>query len=138
MEEATQIQLSSVLEEAKNLVEQLLATPHAAIADIPDTQGVYLIYDKDCRVIYVGKGKNLKRRIRDDHRGGDEKMSTSTFRRGVSRVYGIPAGRPVRDWVRDNCSFAFVEIPDPDLCAAVEALTIRLLRQRGCKLLNAL
>jgi hypothetical protein len=28
-------------------------------------------------------------------------------------------------------------IPDPDLCSAVEALTVRLLRRQGCKLLNA-
>jgi hypothetical protein len=64
-------------------------------------------------------------------------MSTSTFRRSVSKLYGIPAGKPVRAWVRTNCSFAFVEIPDPDLCLAVEAVTIRLLRLQGCKLLNS-
>jgi len=79
----------------------------------------------------------LKRRICDDHRGGDEKMSTSTFRRAVNKVYGIPAGRPVREWVCENCFFAFVTIPDPDLCAAVEAVTILLLRRHGHKLLNS-
>ena len=72
--------------------------------------------------MYVGKGKNLKRRICDDHRGGNEKMSTSTFRRSVNKIHGIVAGTPLRDWVRNNCTFASVAIPDPDLCSAVEAL----------------
>ena len=76
--------LSSVLAEAKTLVEQLLAAPRCAISDIPTSQGAYLIDDKDEDIIYIGKGKNLKRRICDDHRGGDEKMSTSTFRRSVN------------------------------------------------------
>ena len=137
MHEATRIELSPVLEEAASLIEQLLAAPRSPISDIPTSQGAYLIYDRDGSIVYVGKGRNLKRRICDDHRGGDEKMSTSTFRRSVNRVHGIPAGRQVRDWVRTNCSFAFVVIPDPDLCSAVEALTIRLLRRQGCKLLNS-
>ena len=72
-----------------------------------------------------------------NHRGGDEKMSTSPFRRSVNKIHGIAAGRPLRDWVRNNCTFAFVAIPDPDRCSAVEALTVRLLRRQACKLLNA-
>ena len=137
MQQVDPTALSSVLEEAKQLVEQLLTAPRWAISDIPTSQGAYLIYDKDEDIIYVGKGKNLKRRICDDHRGGDEKMSTSTFRRSVNKIHGIAAGRPLRDWVRNNCTFAFVTIPDPDLCSAVEALTVRVLRRQGCKLLNA-
>ena len=137
MYDVTFIQLSSVLQEANSFIEQLLIAPRSDISDIPTPQGVYLIYDTATNIIYVGKGKNLNRRICLDHRGGDEKMSTSTFRRSVNRVHGIPAGRQVRDWVRDNCTFAFVEIQESDLCSAVEALTIRLLRRRGYKLLNA-
>ena len=63
--------------------------------------------------MYVGKGKNLKRRICDHHRGGNEKMSTSTFRRSVNKIHGIVAGTPLRDWVRNNCTFASVAIPRP-------------------------
>jgi hypothetical protein len=129
--------LDSVLDEAKVLLEQLLSAPHVDAEDIPTTQGVYLIYDKDCTVIYVGKGRNLKRRICDDHRGGDALMSTSTFRRSVHKIHGIAPGKQLRDWVRSNCAFAFIQVPDSDLCSAVEALTVRLLRKQGCKLLNA-
>jgi hypothetical protein len=97
MQQAALTTLSSVLEETKILVEQLLAAPHSAIPDIPKSQGAYLIYDKEGSTIYAGKGRNLKRRICDDHLGGDKKMSTITFSRGVNRVFDIPAGRPVRD-----------------------------------------
>jgi hypothetical protein len=136
MQQALSANLDSVLREVKTLVEELLAARHAPIPTIPERQGAYLIYDKNGSILYVGKGKKLKRRIQADHCGGDKKMSTSTFRRSVNKVYGLVAGRPVRDWVRSNCSFAFVEIPDPDLCAAVEAVTIRVLRLQGCKLMN--
>ena len=137
MKSATLTTLASVLADAKHLVEKLLTASCSPISKIPKTQGVYVIYGKEGDTVYVGKGKNLRRRICDDHCGGDERMSTSTFRRSIHKVLGVPAGRPLRDWVRENCSFAFIEIPDPDLCAAVEALTIRVLRQSGHKLLNA-
>ncbi len=35
----------------------------AKIAILPDTPGVYTYYDKDGTVIYIGKAKNLKRRV---------------------------------------------------------------------------
>jgi AraC-like DNA-binding protein len=129
--------IDAVLQEVKTLIEQLLAAPPSPSSDIPTSQGVYLIYDKGGKVIYVGKGKNLNRRVFADHLGGDLKMSTSTFRRSVNRVYGISPGQPLREWVRSNCSFAFVAIPDPDLCSAVEALAVLVLRQQGFKLFNA-
>src|SRR6266851_1416118 len=88
--------------------------------------GAYFIYDKNGSIICVGKGRELRRRIQADHCGGDVGMSTSTFRRSVSKAHAIAAGQPVREWVRTDCSFAFVEIPDPDLCSAVEAATLRL------------
>src|SRR4051794_25865827 len=99
MQPADRTALDSVLKEAKALVEQLVDAPHCPISDLPKVQGVYLIYDKSGNIMYVGKGKNLKRRICSDHRGGDQDMSTSTFRRKVNKVYGIPTGKPVRDWV---------------------------------------
>ena len=33
------------------------------IAILPDTPGVYMYFDSEGRVIYVGKAKNLKRRV---------------------------------------------------------------------------
>lgn len=135
--EAKTAQQKSVLEDIERWYSALLAAPPSELSNIPVTQGVYLIRNKDGKIIYVGKAKNLKRRICDDHRGGDEKMSTSTFRRAVSKAYEIRAGRPVREWVIENCSFAFVGIPDPDLRTAVEAFAILLLRRMACRLLNS-
>jgi hypothetical protein len=137
MQPADLTALNFVFKEAKTLVKQLVDAPPCAISDLPKVQGAYLIYEKSGNIMYVGKGKNLKRRICSDHRGGDQLMSTSTFRKSVNRKYGIQAGQQLRDWVCNNCSFAFVAIPDPDLCSAVETLTVRLLRRRGRKLLNA-
>ena len=137
MQQTTSEDLDVVLRAVKDKVEQLLVASTTPISSIPDRQGVYLIFDKTGSIIYVGKAKNLKRRVSADHCGGDADMSTSTFRRSVHKMYGIAAGKPVREWVKANCSFAFVEISDPDLSSAVEASTIRLLRLQGSKLLNS-
>jgi hypothetical protein len=123
------------LNEVQICYKALVAATASEVGDLPKTQGVYLIRNKEGRIIYAGKAKNLRRRICHDHRGAGEKKSI--FRRKVSRAYGIPAGMSVRDWVRDNCSFAFKEVPEPDLCAALEAVTILLLRRAGCSLLNS-
>lgn len=138
MEQASVVPLTAILDEARKLIEQLLAASVSCdTAHIPTSQGVYLIYDKAGQVIYVGKGKNLNRRIVLDHLGADLKMSTSTFRRSVSKVYEMSAGQAVKNWILKNCSFAFVAVPDPDLCSVVEEATVLLLRRQGCKLLNA-
>src|SRR5262245_44348834 len=40
---------------------------------IPTSPGVYLMKDKKGRVIYVGKAKDLRARVRSYFRGGDER-----------------------------------------------------------------
>jgi len=137
MQRTASTTLDSVLLEVKTLVEQLLAAKCCEVDDLPTSRGVYLIYDKAGNIIYVGQGKDVHRRICVDHRGGDEDISTSTFRRAIHKLHGIAAGQPLRVWVINNCSFAHVSVSDSDLCTAVEAVTIRVLRKQGCKLLNA-
>src|SRR6266852_3207109 len=109
MQQAASTRIDAVLQEVKTLIEQLLAAPRSPISNIPERQGAYFIYDKNGSIICVGKGRELRRRIQADHCGGDVGMSTSTFRRSVSKAHAIAAGQPVREWVRTECSFAFVE-----------------------------
>jgi GIY-YIG catalytic domain len=137
MKEARAIQPSEIAKQVEQSCKALLEAPRSALKDIPRAQGAYVIYNSGDEIIYVGKAQLLKRRICDDHCGGDEKMSTSTFRRSASRSYGVFPGSAVKRWVRENCSFVFLEIPDSDLLAAVEAFTVLVLRREGCKLLNA-
>lgn len=44
-----------------------------SLARIPTSPGVYLMKDKKGRVIYVGKAKDLRARVRSYFRGGDER-----------------------------------------------------------------
>lgn len=128
--------LTSLTTEAKNLLTHLLAVKLADLKNLPTTGGVYLVFDKSGSVIYVGKAVNLRRRILEDHRGGDEKMSTSTLRRSVSKKYDIVPGRPTRDWIRENCQFSYIEIENHDLRDLVETLAIAYFRKSGEELLN--
>lgn len=125
-----------IFTEADNYLKSLLEIEPSFNRDIPTSGGVYVVYDKNKKIIYIGKAVNLKRRILDDHRGGDDKMSTSTLRRSIHKIFNIPAGRPVRDWIHSNCLFSYIEIPDHDMRGLVEELGIAYLRKRGMDLLN--
>jgi len=128
--------LSQIIESAKPLAESLLNKKPTYPRDLPNTQGVYLIYHKNRGIMYVGKAKNLRRRINDDHISGELKISTSTFRRKVHKVYGIIPGKEMRSWVIKNCSFTYAEIENPDVCSLVEVFLITFLRAKGESLLN--
>jgi len=128
--------LNSIVKEATLSLDELLMANKAELDEIPISPGVYLAYNKEGKVIYVGKAVNLKRRILEDHRGGDEKMSTSTLRRSISKIFNIAPGRPVRDWIRYNCSFAYIAIDEHDLRDLVEALAVMYFRKSGSSLLN--
>jgi len=128
--------LVPIIENAKHLAESLLGKKPSQRNGFPDTAGVYLIYDKDGNVIYVGKAKKLRRRINDDHVSGERKISTSTFRRKVYREYGIEPGNEMRTWVINNCLFAYEEIENSDTRSLVETLLIAFLRANSEPLLN--
>ena len=126
--------LNYAMENAGILVHKKSSFPK----DFPKTQGVYLIRDKSEKIIYVGKAKNLHRRINSDHISGDLDMTTSIFRKKLSRKFPkIVPGKQMRKWVIENCLFSFVEIENPDLCHLVEALTIIIARDSNLGLMNA-
>jgi len=102
---------------------------------ISTNQGVYIIKHNSDGVIYVGKGKNLKRRLISCHLSGEKKVSTSSFRRKVIIFYGLTAGKPLLNWIEKNTKVAFIEIENSDICHLTEALLIAKLRSK--KLLNS-
>lgn len=53
------------------------------LANLPTRPGVYLLRDKHGKVIYVGKAKSLRSRVRSYFRGGDERAQVRFL---VSRV----------------------------------------------------
>ena len=126
----------NILSKADLYLKSILDCNPSTGQDIPNEGGVYVVYNKDDKIIYVGKASNLKKRISSDHLGGDKKMTTSILRRSISKVYNISPGRPVRDWMRQNCFFSYIIIPNYDMRDLVEALAITYLRSQNSKLLN--
>ena len=56
------------------------------LASVPGAPGVYLLRDRNRKVVYVGKAKNLRSRVRMYFRGGDDRMQVPFL---VSRVADI-------------------------------------------------
>ena len=80
---------STILKEVIGLSNVLLSKPSEDLNSISLRGGIYLI-KRDGKIIYVGKAKNLSRRINSDHISGEIKNTTSTVRRKVTKKLGIP------------------------------------------------
>lgn len=128
--------LISIMKDAEKLVKELLSSKKCSLDDIPKSKGVYLVRNKIGDIIYIGKAVNLKRRICEDHCGGDEKMSTSTLRRSISKQYNIAPNSKIGKWIKGNCSFSYIIVEDHDTRDLVEALSIAFGRRSGNNLLN--
>jgi excinuclease ABC subunit C len=63
-----------------------VTTVEDRLSRIPGEPGVYLLRDKHNNVVYVGKAKSLKSRVRMYFRGGDERMQVPYL---VSRVADV-------------------------------------------------
>jgi len=57
----------------QNLEIQFNAKLHKLVRDLPTKTGVYYMYNKDNVIIYIGKSKNIKRRINQHFTGSDKK-----------------------------------------------------------------
>jgi excinuclease ABC subunit C len=58
----------------------------ARLAKIPPSPGVYLLRDKHRKVIYVGKAKSLRARVRMYFRSGDERIQVPFLARNVTDI----------------------------------------------------
>jgi len=131
----------------RNLIEQAIVIANEledkateSPATVPEKGGVYLVYrgvPPTASVIYVGEAKVLKRRITSDHISGEQKATTSEFRKKLNQRFSIPFGPGMRSWVEQNCSFSYVVVEDYDMRVLVEAMLIAALRAGGAPLLNS-
>lgn len=93
-------------------------------SEVPDCPGVYVIFDERDVVIYVGRTKNLRRRLLGDHRRGN--VRGSQFRKALMQNYGLISEEQVNNYV-DRCTFKFKEIEDPQERIRLEHFVIAIL-----------
>jgi len=128
--------MDSIATKARQIAEKLLdksPLPYSELNALPQSQGVYMIYNLKGAVIYVGKAKKLLRRIKSDHLSAEKRFSTSILRRKLSKKLAINAGPRMKEWLVKNCAFSWIEIPDGDMASLVEALLISYLRDKKDK-----
>ena len=132
--------METIMDEAKELAKKLLGSKSSCyneLKDIPRKRGVYVIYNKKGKIIYVGESNKLKVRLLSDHISGESKISTSTFRKKLTKEpFNLQSGQEMLKWIKDNCSFCWIEIMDKDICHVTEAFLISYLRKKGEPLLN--
>ncbi|MBI2639550.1 MAG: GIY-YIG nuclease family protein [Candidatus Sungbacteria bacterium] len=119
--------------EAKSLADSLLGNPYLQVesAELPESGGVYLFRNDANEIVYIGKARNLKRRIRIDHLSQELGDTMSAFRRSINKVLGIPFGHEMKSWICSNCKISFIQIDDPDMRSLVEALLIAAVRSKS-------
>ncbi len=128
--------MDTLVQKAKQKAKELLEKkpiPGNLLIDVPRLQGVYFVYEKKGKVIYIGKSRNLKTRLLGEHVSGDNDHSTSNFRRKLSKKYDMLPGQAMKEWIVINCAFAWVEVEDADLTSLVESLLIAYLRKQSNK-----
>jgi hypothetical protein len=125
-----------ILKEANDIANKLIHKNPITPRSIPAVPGVYLIRDKDGIVIYVGKSRDLNRRINSAHISGELNGKKSAFRRQLHEKRKMKYGTGMRQWIINNCEFAYEEISNSDMRHLVEALLITELRPLN-DLLNA-
>lgn len=87
--------------------EQPTATPLAAaveekLAALPARAGVYLLKDPRGKVIYVGKAKNLRARVRTYFRGGDERSQVRFLMQKVADLETLVATNEKEALILEN------------------------------------
>ena len=96
-------------------VKELLASQSFSFRDVirdsvPDNAGVYVIFNENEEIIYVGRTGNLRRRLLGDHRSGNVKGSQ--FRRALMQNYGFKNESEISNYICEKCAFKFREIAD--------------------------
>jgi excinuclease UvrABC nuclease subunit len=121
--------LENIASEYIRKVKELLARKslnfkNAVSRDVPAKPGVYVIFDEHDKIIYVGKTRNLLRRLLRDHKRGNVKGSQ--FRRALMQNYSLTSEAQINSYV-DQCTFKFKEIEDPEERIRLEHFAIAIL-----------
>lgn len=79
--------------------------------EIPNAQGVYLIFDKILgKNIYVGRSGNLKRRLLQNHKQGN--IKGSQFRKALSQYFKLDSENKITEYILSNCSYKYLALKD--------------------------
>jgi excinuclease UvrABC nuclease subunit len=121
--------LENIASEYVRKVKELLASKslsfkNAVFRDVPDKPGVYVIFDEHDKIIYIGRTRNLRRRLLGDHKRGDVKGSQ--FRKALMQNYNLTSEAQINSYV-DQCTFKFKEIEDPEERIRLEHFAIAIL-----------
>ena len=97
-------------------LEQLLSSDSFGFGDekveVKKEPGIYLISDKDGRIVYVGRTKNLQRRLLSNHRSGN--IRGSQFRKALMKYRGLRPEYEITRYIKKNCEFKFKVVEDPE------------------------
>lgn len=76
-------------------------TPREQAKSLPESSGVYLMYNKSKKVIYVGKAKNLRKRV-TSYFLSNRDMKTSALVKNIVRIEHIIVGNEYEALVLEN------------------------------------
>jgi hypothetical protein len=121
--------LENIASEYIRKVKELLASKslsfkNATSRDVPDKPGVYVIFDEHDKIIYIGRTRNLRRRLLRDHKRGD--IKGSQFRKALMQNYNLTSEAQINSYV-DQCTFKFKEIEDSEERIRLEHFAIAIL-----------
>jgi len=107
-------------------VEELLACESFSFRDVtseqvPKEPGVYVIFNERDKIIYVGRTRNLGRRLLGDHKNGN--IRGSQFRRALMQNYGLKSEGEISKFIQNNCAFKFKVIEEPEERIRLEHFT---------------
>ncbi|MBP8625888.1 MAG: excinuclease ABC subunit UvrC [Syntrophorhabdales bacterium] len=72
------------------------------IENLPESSGVYIFKDRENRVIYVGKAKNIKERVKSYTRGGKRDAKTEHLTDNITNVETILTGNEKEAFLLEN------------------------------------
>ena len=76
--------------------------PEEKLASLPSHPGVYLMRDRNGKVIYVGKAKELRARVRSYFRGGDGRSQIQFLLRRVEDIETLVTGNEKEALILEN------------------------------------